>query len=106
MANVLIGRSNCREATALVVSSLGVIVLKSLSCQPELNVVVEVNWADRWQVYQRLQELAIPCSCAIDKPLQIQITDAVAAVQLWSVLRQLNTSRQDLVRWLENCWHT
>lgn len=85
---------------------MGVIVLKSLSCQSEPSLIVEVNWADRWQVYQRLQELAIPCSCAIDKPLQVQITDAMAAVQLWSVLRQLNTSRQDLVRWLENCWHT
>lgn len=106
MANIPISRSNCRKATALVVSSLGVIVLKSLSCQSEPSVMVEVSWADRWQVYQRLQELAIPCSCAIDKPLQIQITDAMAAVQLWSVLRQLNTSRQDMVRWLENCWHT
>lgn len=92
------------QATALVVSSLGVIVLKSLSYQPKPSVTVEVNWSDRWQVYQRLQELAVPCSCAIDKPLQVQITDAMAAVQLWSVLRQLNTSRQDLVRWLESCW--
>ena len=106
MANIPTSRLNCQKATTLVVSSLRVIVLKSLSCKSESSVMVEVSWADRWQVYQRLQELAIPCSCAIDKPLQIQITDAVAAVQLWSVLRQLNTSRQDLVRWLENCWHT
>ena len=78
--------------------------MKSLSCQTEPSVLVEVNWADRWQVYWRLQELAIPCSCSIDKPLQVQITDAMAAVQLWSVLRQLNTSRQDMVRHLERCW--
>jgi len=44
--------------------------------------MIEVNWADRWQVYQRLQELAIPCWCATDQPLRVEITDVAAAVQL------------------------
>lgn len=68
------------------------------------NVMVEVSWSDRWYVYQRLQQLAIPCSCAIDKPLQVQITNTSAAIQLWSISRQLNTPRQELVEWLERCW--
>jgi len=58
-----------------------------------------VNWADRWQVYQRLQELAIPCWCATDQPLRVE-TD-VAAVSL--CVGQLTAPRQDLVRALERC---
>ncbi|MBW4664360.1 MAG: hypothetical protein KME01_09195 [Chroococcus sp. CMT-3BRIN-NPC107] len=65
--------------------------------------MVEVSWGDRWYVYERLQQLAIPCSCAIDQPLQVQITSISAAIQLWSISRQLNTSRQELVKWLEKC---
>jgi hypothetical protein len=77
--------------------------VKSPRCK-SASVMVEVSWADRWYVYQRLQQLAIPCSCAIDRPLQVQITSISAAVQLWSIARQLNTSRQELVKWLELCW--
>jgi len=57
-------------------------VLKPLSRKPLLSEMIEVNWADRWQVYQRLQELAIPCWCT-DQPLRVEITDVAAAVQLW-----------------------
>lgn len=77
--------------------------MKSPSCQA-VSVMVEVSWADRWYVYQRLQQLAIPCFCAIDQPLQVQITSTLSAIQLWSVSRQLNTSRQELAEWLERCW--
>lgn len=78
--------------------------MKPLSRQPEVSEIVEVNWADRWQVYQRLQELAIPCWCATEQPLMVHIADAAHAVQLWSVSRQLTTPRKDLVCWLERCW--
>lgn len=66
--------------------------------------IVEVNWLERWQVYQRLQELDIPCWCAIDEPLRVVINTAITAVQLQSVLKQLTASRQELVHWLERCW--
>ncbi len=78
--------------------------MKPLSHQLEIREIVEVNWADRWQVYQRLQELDIPCRCATGQPLMAHIADALAAVQLWSVSRQFTASRQDLVQWLEHCW--
>lgn len=76
--------------------------MKSPSCQ-KASVIVEVSWSDRWYVYQRLQQLGILCSCAIDQPLQVEITNTLAAIQLWSISRQLNTSRQELVEWLERC---
>ncbi len=78
--------------------------MKPPSFQPEVSEIVEVNWADRWQVYQRLQELAIPCWCDANQPLKVHIGDVAAAVQLWSVLRQITTPRQDLLCWLERCW--
>ena len=79
--------------------------MKPPSSQPlEVSQMIEVNWADRWQVYQRLQELSIPCWCDTNQPLRVQIDDVASAVQLWSVLRQLTTPRQDLVHWLERCW--
>ncbi|MBR8836544.1 MAG: hypothetical protein DSM106950_21635 [Stigonema ocellatum SAG 48.90 = DSM 106950] len=78
--------------------------MESLSQKPEVSEIVFVNWADRWQVYQRLQELEIPCSCATNQPLRVHIADVAAAVQLWSVTKQLTAPRQDLVCVLERCW--
>ncbi|HEY9649192.1 MAG TPA: Asr1405/Asl0597 family protein [Coleofasciculaceae cyanobacterium] len=74
------------------------------SSKPEVGQVVEIAWADRWQVYRRLQELSIPCHCGMNKPLVAQVNDVAAAIQLWSVVRPLNVSRRDLITWLEQCW--
>lgn len=84
---------------------LEVIALNPLSCQSEASEMVEVEWLDRWQVYRRLQELGVPCQCAINQPLMVQIASDVAAVQLWSVVRQLTAPRQELLCWLDRCWH-
>ena len=70
----------------------------------ETHQVVGVNWADRWQVYQRLQELEIPCQCLANQPLQVQLQNPTAAIQLWSAVRQLTAPRHELVRWLARCW--
>ncbi len=67
--------------------------------------VVEVSRTDRWQVYRRLQELEIPCQCQTNQALTVEIGSIAAAIQLWSVVRQLNTERQDLIEVLERCWH-
>ncbi|MBN3924106.1 Asr1405/Asl0597 family protein [Nostoc sp. NMS4] len=78
--------------------------MKSYSSEIEINHLVEVNWADRWQVYQRLEELNIPCSCAANQPLKVEISNPTAAVQLWSVVRRFTASRQDQILTLECCW--
>lgn len=70
----------------------------------DISKVVEVSGVERWQVYQRLQELAIPCGCAPNQPLRVQIETATAAAQLWSVVKQLTAPHCDLVHWLEHCW--
>jgi hypothetical protein len=78
--------------------------LKSFSSETGIKHVVKVNWADRWQVYQRLKELDIPCCCETNQPLEVEIASPHVAVQLWSVMRQFTTSRQDLIFTLEHCW--
>ncbi|MEO0968766.1 MAG: Asr1405/Asl0597 family protein [Cyanobacteria bacterium J06639_18] len=67
--------------------------------------VVKVNRIDRWQVYRRLQELEIPCQCQTNQELTVEISNIATAVQVWSVVRQLNAERQDLIEILEECWH-
>lgn len=67
--------------------------------------VVKVSRTDRWQVYRRLQELEIPCQCQTNQELTVEISNIATAVQVWSVVRQLNAERQDLIEILEECWH-
>ncbi|MBD1823180.1 hypothetical protein H6F51_11895 [Cyanobacteria bacterium FACHB-DQ100] len=63
-----------------------------------------IKGCDRWQVYRRLCELEISCSCAAHQPLIVHIESTIALVQLWSVMRQAIIPRQVLVDWLEDCW--
>ncbi|MDF5712102.1 MAG: hypothetical protein PUP90_31625 [Nostoc sp. S4] len=78
--------------------------MKSFSSEIENKHFVEVSWADRWQVYHRLKELDIPCSCTTNQPLEVQIGSVTAAVQLWSVIQRFTSSRQDQIWTLECCW--
>ncbi|MBW4635094.1 MAG: hypothetical protein KME30_25305 [Iphinoe sp. HA4291-MV1] len=78
--------------------------MKPLILQPQVKYIVEVNWADRWQIYRRLQELDIPCWCETNQALTVEISNPTAAIQLWSVVRQLTAPRQDLIRNLKKCW--
>jgi hypothetical protein len=74
------------------------------SSELETSQVIEIALADRWQVYRRLQELSIPCRCGTNQPLSAQINNVTAAIQLWSVVRQLTVPRRELVYWLDHCW--
>lgn len=78
--------------------------MKSFSTEIEKKHIVEVNWVDRWQMYQRLQELEIPCWCETNQPLTVEIDNFQTAIQLWSVMRQFTVSRQELIRTLEASW--
>jgi hypothetical protein len=78
--------------------------MNSMPSESTQNQIVNVNADLRWQVYYRLQELDIPCQCMPYKPLQVQLNHMLAAIQLWSVVRSLNSSNQELVDWLDRCW--
>jgi len=83
---------------------LGAIHLKSSSSETDRKHVIDIDWADRWQVYQRLQELDIICVCETNQPLTVEINNPTAAIQLWSVIQQFSASRQDLIENIENSW--
>ncbi|HIK04293.1 MAG TPA: hypothetical protein IGS40_06210 [Trichormus sp. M33_DOE_039] len=78
--------------------------MQSFLSQIAQTYVVEINWLDRWQVYQRLQELEIPCWCEANQPLTVEINSPAAAVQLWSVTQQFTAVRQDLISTLKRSW--
>ncbi|BAT51987.1 hypothetical protein NOS3756_09180 [Nostoc sp. NIES-3756] len=80
--------------------------LKPFSSEVDEKSVVEVDWADRWLVYQRLKELEIPCWCEANQPLQVEVVNPTTVVQLWSVMKQFTSSRQDLICSLEICWQS
>ena len=80
--------------------------MKPSSSEVESKHVLEVNWVDRWQVYQRLQELDIPCWCEPNQPLKVEISNSIAAIQLWGLMRQFTLTRQDLIWSLEQCWQS
>jgi hypothetical protein len=65
---------------------------------------IAIARADRWTLYRRLQELDIPCTCQCDRPLQVEITSPLAAIQLWSAVKQVVESRSELINWLKVCW--
>lgn len=78
--------------------------MSSIGPSSESGKVVEINWAERWQVYQRLQELQISCQCFIDRPLEVKIQNPQEAVLLWSVVKHVCSPRRELVNWLNRCW--
>jgi hypothetical protein len=66
--------------------------------------MIEIQCRERWLIYQRLQELGIPCSCSYCQPLKVKVNSPIAAIQLWGVFRQVSASRSALVNHLEKCW--
>jgi hypothetical protein len=78
---------------------------KGTSSPTQLGFVIEVRPVERWAIYHRLQELEIKCDCHTASPLKVEIPSPTAAVQLWSAARHIIAPRQQLVCWLEKCWH-
>lgn len=78
--------------------------MNPLELDPKAGAIVEVNRADRWQVYLRLQELDIPCTCATNQPLRVQVHTVTVAMQVWSVIRHLTMPRRELALALQRCW--
>jgi hypothetical protein len=66
--------------------------------------VLHIPLSDRWQIYHRLQELTINCSCPADGSLRVQVNNLLEAVLIRSTVMQFLASRHELVDWLERCW--
>lgn len=66
--------------------------------------VLQIPLSDRWQIYHRLQELMIVCSCPPDGSLRVQVNSLQEAILVRSAVMQFLASRCELVKWLETCW--
>jgi hypothetical protein len=78
----------------------------SSSSPPQWGKVAFAYRCDRWSAYYRLQELDIPCTCAKDGTLEVEVNHAQALVLARSAIRQFTSSRQEGINWLERCWET
>jgi hypothetical protein len=77
---------------------------KNSESSTETGQIIEIDRLERWQVYYRLQELGISCQYSSDRSLTVQLHNVKDAIQIWSVVRQLSASRQQLREWLKQCW--
>ncbi|WP_298616065.1 Asr1405/Asl0597 family protein [uncultured Thermosynechococcus sp.] len=73
-----------------------------MSINPQL---IAVPWQLRWPIYQRLTDLGVPCEYAPYQPLTAEANSPLAALQVWSVVRQVSAPRHTLIGWLEQCWN-
>ncbi len=66
--------------------------------------VVELDRVNRWNVYRRLQELAVVCECGSNQPLTVVINTPADALLVWSVLQAATLPKLALTDHLERCW--
>jgi len=58
----------------------------------------------KWEIYERLQMLEIPCQCDAHRPLTVYVSNAYQGLQYWSIVRRLSSSRSELLKYIESCW--
>ncbi|MCL1469267.1 Asr1405/Asl0597 family protein [Argonema antarcticum] len=78
--------------------------MEQSSVNPVARQVVGIPRGDRWQAYQRLRSLEIPCCCSLQGSLEVEVNTPLAAIQLWSVMGQMTRPRRELAVWLDRCW--
>ena len=70
----------------------------------EASTSLEIDLIDRWQVYQRLQDLSIGCRCRYGDPLQVYYETPAEIIQIWSVVQQVAGDRKAHIERLNRCW--
>lgn len=60
--------------------------------------------SERWEIYQRLQELEVICSCQSHQPLRVNLQTPTDLMLFWSVSRRVLSDRTTLLDWLNDCW--
>lgn len=78
--------------------------MNSSPLSSSISQLIDLPGLDRWQVYQRLQELDIPCQCSLYQPIKIQVSNPTQLIQVWSVTRQVTTPPVELAKFLNKCW--
>lgn len=78
--------------------------MNSLDSESQPSIIIDTDRVGQWNVYGRLQQLSIPCSCACNQPLKVSVRTASDAILLWSVIQGCTVSRRVAVERLETCW--
>lgn len=65
---------------------------------------IAINGSERWDIYHRLQELSIPCQCSTHQLLTVEISSPNSLIQVWTVVKRMTSSRENLIQSLKNCW--
>ncbi|WP_375468101.1 Asr1405/Asl0597 family protein [uncultured Nostoc sp.] len=76
-----------------------------LSSEPLGDQVLQIPLSDRWRIHHRLQELKIKSYCPPDGSLRVQVNNLLEVILIRSTVMQFLASRQELLEWLERCWH-
>lgn len=71
---------------------------------PDPTVALTLDPVDRWTIYSRLQDLAVPCACDCGQPLRVAATSPTTVLQIWSVVRSVTLPRAAAIAALETCW--
>jgi hypothetical protein len=74
------------------------------ACSADDFIALHLNAVTRWDVFKRLQELAVPCACRAGQPLRVALTTPTAALQVWSVVQGCLPTQPKTVNYLERCW--
>jgi hypothetical protein len=90
------------DGSSLLSSSNWMLLMNAI--ESDEFVVLDFDPVERWSVFSRLQELAIPCHCACGQPLRAKVQTATAAVQVWSITQRSVSTRQKMAAYLESCW--
>lgn len=67
--------------------------------------ILQIPASDRSYIYHRLQELNITCFSDVHGYLHIQTNNSQEVIIVRTVLMEVFASRDQLVTWLEQCWH-
>jgi hypothetical protein len=78
--------------------------MKPFNAHSLTQSAIEIDSDRRWSLYNRLQDLGIPCECKAYQPLRIQLETVNTAIQFWQVFHHFHSSRQDRIARLEICW--
>lgn len=78
--------------------------MKSSSPSQPIIYTIGIKNTGRWSIYHRLQELEIPCRCATNRPMEVELNCPYAIAQLCFVVKQLTAPRSELIDWLDRCW--
>ncbi len=70
-----------------------------------IRTQISCKCTERWQVYQRLLELDIPCYCRCNHPLEVELATPLKVWQFWRVMWRVSASRDTLCHYLNQCWH-